>query len=125
MVSARQPDSLAEAGHPARGIPLDRPRQRNTTTSATSAVGAVIEALGGRPLTHGTADVVEFATGWTARLTQLDRPGVIASVFFAERARDVVLRLADGRRARARIASTSFIATSERVCDLRGVEPLV
>ena len=76
-------------------------------------------------LTRGVAVVVESGGRWTARLTKLDRPGVLASMFFAERARDVVLGLADGRRARARIAGTSFIAASERVCDLAGVEPLL
>lgn len=87
-------------------------------------LGAVVEALDGRVLTRGVADVVESPAPWAARLTQLDRPGAIASTFFAERARDIVLRLDDGRCARARIASTSFIAASERVCDLAGVEPL-
>jgi hypothetical protein len=87
-------------------------------------LGAVVEALDGRVLTRGVADIVESPAPWAARLTQLDRPGAIASTFFAERARDIVLRLDDGRCARARIASTSFIAASERVCDLAGVEPL-
>jgi hypothetical protein len=45
-------------------------------------------------------------------------------MFFAERARDIVLRLDDGRHARARIAGTSFLAASERVCDLTGIEAL-
>ena len=84
----------------------------------------MVEALDGRVLTRGTSEITEQGMRWTARLTQLDRPGVIASLFFAERARDVVLRLDDGRSARARISSTSFIAKSERVCDLTGVEPL-
>ena len=37
---------------------------------------------------------------------------------------DIVLRLDDGRQARARLASTTFLAASERVCDLTGLEPL-
>jgi hypothetical protein len=87
-------------------------------------LGAAVEALDGRVLTRGIAHVTESPGRWTARLTQLDRPGVIASMYFAEKARDIVLRLDDGRHARARLASTSFIAASERVCDLTGIEPL-
>ena len=87
-------------------------------------IEATLEALDGRVLTRGIAEVVERAGRWTARMTQLDRPGVVASMFFAERARDIVLRLDDGRHARARIASTSFLAASERVCDLTGIEAL-
>ncbi len=93
-------------------------------TPGLARLGAVVEALDGRVLTRGVADIVESPAPWAARLTQLDRPGAIASTFFAERARDIVLRLDDGRCARARIASTSFIAASERVCDLAGIEPL-
>jgi hypothetical protein len=87
-------------------------------------IGASLEALDGRVLTRGVAEIVESAGRWTARMTQLDRPGVVASMFFAERARDIVLRLDDGRHGRARIASTSFLAASERVCDLTGIEAL-
>jgi len=87
-------------------------------------IGATLEALDGRVLTRGVAEVVETGGRWTARMTQLDRPGVVASMFFAERARDTVLRLDDGRHGRARIASTSFLAASARVCDLSGIEAL-
>jgi hypothetical protein len=87
-------------------------------------LGAAVEALDGRVLTRCVVKLLEAPGRWTARLTQLDRPGVIASMFFAERARNIVLRLDDGRHAQARIASTSFIASSERVCDVAGVEPL-
>lgn len=85
---------------------------------------AVLEALGGRVLTRGVARIRQSGAGWTARVSQMDRPGVIAAMFFSERARDVLLRLDDGRQARARIAGTSFLAASERVCDLTGTEPL-
>ena len=87
--------------------------------------GPALQAREGRVLTRGVAQITESAGRWTARLTQLDRPGVIASMYFAEKAREIVLRLDDGRHARARLASTSFIAASERVCDLTGLEPLV
>ena len=91
---------------------------------SVARLGAAVEALDGRVLTRGVADIVGPAGRWTARLTQLDRPGVIASMYFAEKAREIVLRLDDGRHARARLASTSFLAASERVCDLTGLEPL-
>lgn len=87
-------------------------------------IGATLEALDGRVLTRGVAETVEAGGRWTARMTQLERPGVVASMFFAERARDVVLRLDDGRHGRARIASTSFLAASERICDLTGIDAL-
>ncbi len=87
-------------------------------------IGAALEALDGRVLTRGVAEIGESGGHWKARMTQLDRPGVVASMFFSERARDVVLRLDDGRHGRARIASTSFLAASERICDLTGIDAL-
>jgi hypothetical protein len=96
----------------------------NLANPRVARIDATLEALDGRVLTRGVAEVVESGGRWTARMTQLDRPGVVASMFFAERARDIVLRLDDGRHARARIASTTFLAASERVCDLTGIEAL-
>ena len=125
VVSARQPDPFADAGAQPPVVPLGGPLLQDITDlTSTVGLGAVVEALDGRVLTRGTSEIAEQGMRWTARLTQLDRPGVIALLFFAERARDVVLRLDDGRAARARISSTSFVATSERVCDLVGVESL-
>src|ERR1700682_885028 len=91
-----------------------------TVSPGVTGLGASVETPNGRMLTRGLAEIAETGGRWTARVTQLDRPGVIASMFFAERARDVILRMDDGRHARARIAGTSFIAASERVCDLDG-----
>lgn len=96
----------------------------DTAPPSQTRLGAAVEALDGRELTRGSAEVAGSEGQWTARLTQLDKPGAIASMFFAERARVVVLRLDDGRHARARLAGTSFIAASERVCQLAGLEPL-
>ena len=125
VVSARQPDPFADAGVQPPAVPLGGTLLQDITDlTSTIGLGAAVEALDGRVLTRGTSEITEQGMRWTARLTQLDRPGVIASLFFSERARDVVLRLDDGRSARARISSTSFIAKSERVCDLTGVEPL-
>ena len=124
MASVQQSNTFPDTGTQLRVALVREQHEADITARATSGAGAVVEALDGRALTRGTADIIERATGWTARLAQLDRPGVVASLFFAERARDVVLRLDDGRAARARISSTSFVATSERVCDLVGVESL-
>ena len=106
------------------GMALEAVRQTDITELLDVQLPAAVEALGGRVLTRGVAKIERSGGGWTARVSQLDRPGVIASMFFAKRARDVVLRLDDGRHARARIAGTSFLAGSERVCDLTGSEPL-
>ena len=55
----------------------------------------------GQPITRGIAEFAGSAFSWRARLRQLDRPGVLASLFFAEGLRDVTIALGDGRRARA------------------------
>jgi hypothetical protein len=54
----------------------------------------------------------------------MDRPGTVATMYFSGGVRDVIVRLEDGRRGQARIAGTSFIAASQRVCDLIAEEPL-
>jgi hypothetical protein len=79
----------------------------------------------GRPVASGQASIeAPESPAWTATVHGLDRPGVVASLFFGEGTRDVTLRLADGRGARARIAGTSFTPGNQRVCDLTGIEPL-
>ena len=85
---------------------------------------AAITTRDGRLVTGGTIEISGTANDWSATLRCLDRPGVVASAYFVGGVRDVVLVLQDGRRARARITSTSFIAASERVCVLTGVDPL-
>ena len=133
MVSARESERSAElTPWPVREAETKKCRA-DITSAAYAAqtrqtrqarLGAAVEALDGRVLTRCLVELLEAPGRWTGRLTQLDRPGVIASMFFAERARNIVLRLDDGRHAQARIASTSFIASSERVCNVAGVEPL-
>lgn len=78
----------------------------------------------GRLVTGGTVSLRQDGDEWAALLTQLDRPGMVASLYFAEGLREVSLTLQDGRSARARIASTTFLASAERVCELTGLEPL-
>lgn len=83
-----------------------------------------LATIEGRIITSGRATIAPHPVhAWTAVVRDLDRPGVIASIYFCERVRDVVLHLADGRQARSRIAATSFDAGRQRVCELRGVEP--
>jgi hypothetical protein len=85
---------------------------------------ATISTADGRFMTGGLARLDGGATKWRATLSQLDRPGHVASMYFSAGVREVLLRLEDGRSARARITGTSFIAASERICELAGIEPL-
>ena len=87
-------------------------------------LAATISTADGRLVTGGTAEIAGTRVAWTAVVRQLDQPGAIASLYFGEREREVILGLADGREARAKIAGTSFIAAGERVCRLTGLEPL-
>ncbi len=95
-----------------------------TPVPATELFGA-IATDDGRYVTGGVVDIEQSDAGtWTATLRRLDRPGVVASMYFGDRLREVELRLEDGRRARARITGTTFIAGNERVCELSGLEEL-
>ncbi len=85
---------------------------------------ATISTADGRFVTGGIATIDGGSDAWTAVLRHLDRPGIVATLYFSEGTRDVILRLEDGRRARARIASTSFTAGSQRICELTGLDPL-
>lgn len=106
---------------------------RSAERAAAAAAGLTVAAAPARsPASVATPDgrvvargVVEFDAGtpWRGRLRQIDRPGVVASLYFAQGVREVVVELADGRSARARIGGTHF-AGGERVCQLTGVEPL-
>jgi hypothetical protein len=85
---------------------------------------ASIYTLEGRLVTSGVATLTGTSSEWTATLAKLDRPGMVAALFFSEGLREVRLRLDDGRSARARITGTTFVASAERVCDLASLEPL-
>lgn len=85
---------------------------------------AAIATPRGRFVTGGIIEIHGDGAVWSATLRKLDRPGVVAAAYFADGVREVLLMLEDGRRARARITGTSFIAASERVCLLTGLEPL-
>jgi uncharacterized protein (DUF2336 family) len=89
-----------------------------------SGVAAAIATLDGEFITAGLADVAIVDGTWTIRLARLDRPGVVASMFFAQHLREVLVRLEDGREGRARIARTTFVAGQERECRLIGLTPL-
>lgn len=85
---------------------------------------ATISTLDGRYITGGVAEFTGTPLEWRATLRHLDRPGVVAAMFFAEGVRDIVVKLEDGRQAKARITGTSFIASAQRVCQLAGIERL-
>jgi hypothetical protein len=93
-----------------------------TVASPPARCAALIATPDGRAVARG---VLEFDAGTPrrARLRQIDRPGVVASLYFADGVRDVIVELDDGRRARARIGGTHF-SDGERVCHLTGVEAL-
>lgn len=94
---------------------------RRPTVSVLQA--ATIAASSGDFISGGLAQLSGEDGEWTATLRSLDRPGVVASMYCGSGLREVILRLADGRRARARIVRTRFSPSSERVCDLAGLEP--
>ena len=85
---------------------------------------ATLSTLDGRYITGGIAEFTGNPLQWGATLRHLDRPGVVASMFFAEGVRDVIMKLEDGRQGKARLTSTSFIASAQRVCQLAGSERL-
>lgn len=85
---------------------------------------ATISTLTGEVITHGVAELGGTAEAWTATVGRLDRPGAMANAYFAGGLREILLSLNDGRGARARVVSTRFVASSERICQLRGLEPL-
>jgi hypothetical protein len=86
---------------------------------------ATIATRDGRYITGGSLEItLDGQCCWRGRMRNLERGGLVATMYFAEGVREVIVRLEDGRRAVARITGTSFIAASERVCDLAGVEPL-
>jgi len=79
----------------------------------------------GRYITAGIIDVRHGERGWSGRMRHMEQAGLVASLYFAEGIREVVVRLEDGRRARARITSTNFVAESQRICDLEGMAEFV
>jgi hypothetical protein len=85
---------------------------------------ATISTTDGQLITAGTLEFTFSAEGWSGRMRHLDRPGQVATMYFAEGVRDVIVELEDGRRSRARITGTSFIAALQRICDLTGLAPL-
>jgi hypothetical protein len=85
---------------------------------------ATISTPDGRFITGGTLEITRRGDDWSGRMRHLDRPGLVASMYFAEGVRDVIVLLEDGRRGTARITGTSFIAASQRICELAGLEPL-
>lgn len=92
--------------------------------SPPSVQAATVMTSSGEPITGAVARITQDDARWMATLSDLDQPGLVASMYFSAGLREVSLRLADGRRARARITGTSFSASSSRTCELVGIEPL-
>lgn len=118
MMPARQ---TREEQLPANAAGSALPR---TAAAPHGVVAAWVFTPDGRLVTGGAATLRQTGEDWRATLAKLDRPGMVATLFFAEGLREVSLQLEDGRAARARITSTTFLASAERVCELAGLEPL-
>ena len=119
MLSASPSD-----GRIAAGITVRRMLEAGLTGSPPSLQAATVATASGELITGAVALVAQDGARWTAMLSGLDQPGLVASMYFSAGLREVSLRLADGRRARARITGTSFSASSSRTCELAGIEPL-
>ena len=112
MIPARDLTTIAQSA-PVPSLPITRGPQYSTVWTTD-----------GRFVTGGMAEIDGAGMNWRATLGRLDRPGHVASMYFGGGVREVLLRLDDGRSARARITGTSFIASAERVCQLAGLEQL-
>lgn len=115
------------AARPLPPTTLSTAPQSDLASRIAGALGeqaATLSTLDGRYITDGIAEFTGTPLQWGATLRHLDRPGVVASMFFAEGVRDVIVKLEDGRQGKARITGTSFIASAQRVCQLTGAERL-
>ena len=93
--------------------------------AAAERVAATVATVLGKPLSAGVLELSHDAGGsWSGVMTRLDRPGIIASMYYGGGLREVLVHLDDGRVARACIAETSFAASRERICMLTGLTPL-
>ncbi|HEY8173193.1 MAG TPA: hypothetical protein VIH21_08890 [Dehalococcoidia bacterium] len=112
----------AHSGAAQRSLNTDASDVARRLAGALVPQRASIYTKSGQYVTGGMVEFSGSPSAWTATLRQLDRPGVIASQYFADGLREVTLELEDGRRARARITATSFVAASQRICELLGCE---
>lgn len=114
------------AARPLHPTPLPTPQSdlASRLAGSMSEQAATLSTLDGRYITGGIAEFTGTPLQWGATLRHLDRPGVVASMYFAEGVRDVIVKLEDGRQGRARLTGTSFIASTQRVCQLTGTERL-
>jgi hypothetical protein len=119
MLSASPSESQIAAA-----ITVRRMIEAALAESPASLQAATVATSAGELITGAVARITEDGARWTATLSDLDQPGLVASMYFSAGLRDVILRLADGRRARARITGTTFSASSSRTCELVGIEPL-
>lgn len=99
-------------------------RHRKAAPVDPEPLAAVLRSPDGRYITGGTAYLEGSVAAWAAVLRDLDRPGAVALAFFGQGVRDVVLEICDGRCVRGRITGTSFVVGDERVCRIKGAEPL-
>jgi hypothetical protein len=84
---------------------------------------AALFTTDGLYVTSGTAELTARDGAWSAVLRRLEAPGAVASLYFGRGVRDIVVRLGDGRRVRARLTDTRF-GEDGRVYTLSGRGPL-
>ena len=90
-------------------LPIERPIEQGP--SAPAAITRVmVSADDGRFLTEAALATESHEDGRHNRLVALARPGILASVYFGEGLRRIVIALPDGRRASARISGSTFAA---------------
>lgn len=110
--------SVIEAASPGRSA-------ASTAAPDAPVLRAAVLTTTGVPITSAQVAVESRHDGWRATLRRLDRPGQLASAYFAGGLRDVVLAFDDGRTACARIAGSRFVGGAERVFELAGIEPVL
>lgn len=110
----------------ARAIPFEPEPERHSEAVPVdpTPLAAILRSSDGRYVAGGTLYLEGLVAAWTAVLRDLDKPGAVASAFFGQGVRDVVLELCDGRHVRGRITGTSFVVGDERVCRITGAEPI-
>ena len=97
---------------------------RNAARIAAGLVrqAATLSTCDGRFVTGGTVEFEGSPRDWSARLGELDRPGNVASLFFAEGVRDVIVRLefVTEPRVRLTLRTLSGSRMRRRCCAERG-----
>ena len=85
---------------------------------------ATVTTSDGHAISAAVAQVTVVGSAWSATLRQLSRPGAMASAYFGDGLRSVIVRFEDGCSAAGRVASTNFSSGGERLYRVEGVGSL-